>query len=124
MVTPEIKCTKYLNSPESLVFNKRQNLYGLNFAKNRNDANKSLVLVEGYMDVVSLAANGINSGIASLGTSLTKEQARLIKRFVNEVYLCYDGDDPGINAALRAVDILQVTLRRKFRNEDYRCIDK
>lgn len=96
---------KYLNSSETVIFNKRKNLYALNIVKKQHKL-KSLLLVEGYMDVVALAGNGVSSGVASLGTSLTKEQAKLMKRFVSTVYLCYDGDDAGIHAALRGVDIL------------------
>ncbi len=96
---------KYLNTSETFLFNKRKNLYALNIVKKQKKL-KSILLLEGYMDVVSLAGAGIRSAVASLGTSLTTDQARLIKRFTNSVYLCYDGDDAGINAALRAVDIL------------------
>lgn len=97
---------KYLNSPETALFNKRKNLYNLFRVKKERDL-KAIILAEGYMDVVSLAAAGINVAVASLGTALSDDQARLIKRFVSKVYLNYDGDDPGIKAALRACDILQ-----------------
>lgn len=97
---------KYLNSGETVIFNKRYNLYALNTVKKRRNL-KSILLVEGYMDVVALAAAGIATAVASLGTSLTKEQARLLKRYTEKVYLCYDGDDAGLNAALRGVDILE-----------------
>ena len=96
---------KYLNSPETMIFNKRRNLYALNSVKKKRGL-KSILLVEGYMDVIGLAAAGITSAVASLGTSLTKEQARLLKRFTERVYLSYDGDEPGMNAALKGVDIL------------------
>ena len=96
---------KYLNTGETLLFNKRNNLYALNLVrKNRNLRN--ILLTEGYMDVVGLAAGGINNVVASLGTSLTSEQARLIKRYTTRVYLCYDGDAAGVKASLRAIDIL------------------
>ena len=96
---------KYLNSPETLLFNKRKNLYNLYRVKKQKDL-RAIILCEGYLDVVALAAAGINVAVASLGTALTPEQARLIKRFVNKVYLCYDGDSAGIKAALRGSDIL------------------
>ncbi len=96
---------KYLNSPESAIFNKRQNLYALNLIK-RQRGITDLLLVEGYMDVVALAGGGVSGAVASLGTSLTKEQARLLKRFADKVYLCYDGDDAGKNASVRAGEIL------------------
>lgn len=96
---------KYLNSPETVIFNKRRNLYALNAVKKRRDL-KSILLVEGYMDVIGLASFGVCAAVASLGTSLTKEQARLLKRYTDKVYLSYDGDVPGLNAALKATDIL------------------
>ncbi len=96
---------KYLNSPDTFIFNKRKNLYALNTVRKKRGL-KSILLVEGYMDVIGLAANGVDTAVASLGTSFTKEQARLLKRFTDKVYLSYDGDEPGINAALKAVDIL------------------
>ena len=97
---------KYLNSQETVIFNKRKNLYALSSVKKQRNL-KSILLVEGYMDVIGLASFGIKSAVASLGTSFTKEQARLLKRYTDKVYLSYDGDTPGINAALKAVDILQ-----------------
>lgn len=96
---------KYLNSPETLLFNKRKNLYNLFRVKKEHDL-KAIILTEGYMDVVALGAAGINVAVASLGTALSEDQARLIKRYCQKVYLCYDGDEPGIKAAIRACDIL------------------
>ncbi len=96
---------KYLNSPETVLFNKRKNLYNLSKVKKEQDL-KAIILAEGYMDVVALAAAGINVAVASLGTALSEDQARLIKRYVKKVYLSYDGDGPGIKAALRGCDIL------------------
>ena len=96
---------KYLNSQETLLFNKRYHLYALNLVKKRRNL-KRILLVEGYMDVVALAGAGVQTAVASLGTSLTREQAKLIKRYVDGVYLCYDGDQAGLNAALKGVDIL------------------
>ncbi len=94
---------KYLNSPETLVFNKRQNLFSLNLAKKSSP--DELILVEGYMDVVSLYKYGITNAVASLGTALTQEQARLISRFVKKVVLCYDTDEAGVKATNRAIDV-------------------
>ena len=95
---------KYLNSPETVLFNKSRNLYGLNFAKNARTG--QLIVVEGYMDVISLHQNGIINTVASLGTALTEEQARIIKRYCNEVILSYDGDQAGQAATLRGIDVL------------------
>lgn len=95
---------KYLNSPDTIVFNKGNNLYGLNLLNKLSDR-KRILLVEGYMDVISLFKNGINYSIASLGTALTERQSKLIKRFGEEVYICYDSDSAGIKATLKAIDI-------------------
>lgn len=95
---------KYLNTSETLVFNKRQGLYALNMAKKERNLGR-LVLVEGYMDTVSLRRNGVQGVVATLGTALTEEQARLIKRYAPEVWISYDGDRAGQKAALRALDI-------------------
>ena len=95
---------KYLNSPESQVFKKRYNLYGLNIFKKQS--NKDIILVEGYMDVISLNNQGINQAVASLGTSLTSDQAKLLKRYSKNVYICYDEDNAGIKATDRAIEIL------------------
>lgn len=94
---------KYLNSPETLIFDKRKNLFGLNIAKKSKD--HRLILVEGYMDVISLHQEGIDIAVASLGTSLTEEHAQLIKRYADEVVLCYDSDEAGKKAASRAMEI-------------------
>ena len=96
---------KYLNTSDTPVFNKRNGLYALNFAKKERGL-KRLVLVEGYMDTVSLLKFGINGVVATLGTALTEEQARLMKRYAPEVWISYDGDGAGQKAALRALDIL------------------
>lgn len=95
---------KYLNTSETPVFNKRQGLYALNMAKKERGLGR-LVLVEGYMDTVSLRKSGVQGVVATLGTALTEEQARLIKRFAPEVWISYDGDGAGRKAALRALDI-------------------
>jgi len=97
---------KYLNTSDTPVFNKRQGLYALNMAKKERGL-KRLILVEGYMDVVSLRQQGIPGVVATLGTALTEEQARLIKRYAPEVWVCYDGDGAGRKAILRALDIFE-----------------
>ncbi|WP_027701855.1 DNA primase [Metaclostridioides mangenotii] len=96
---------KYLNSPETLIFNKRENLYGLNFARKKID-NRSIILVEGYMDLISLVQYGVENVSATLGTALTDQQSSLIKRYVDNVVISYDSDSAGVQATLRAIDIL------------------
>ena len=96
---------KYLNSPETLIFNKRKNLFGLNLAKKSKAG--SLILVEGNIDVVALHQYGFDNAIASLGTSLTEEQAALMTRYAEQVILIYDGDKAGQNATQRAIPILE-----------------
>lgn len=95
---------KYLNSPETAAFNKSYNLFGLNLAKNSNE--DYFILVEGYMDVIQLHQHGINTAIATLGTALTPEQARIIKRHKSEVIIAYDSDDAGQKATHRAIELL------------------
>ena len=97
---------KYLNSRESSVFQKKNNLYGLNITKDYVKKEDRIILVEGYMDVISLYQAGIRNVSASLGTALTENQARLIKRYTSNVILSYDADNAGQNAALRGLDIL------------------
>lgn len=96
---------KYLNSPETLIFEKSRNLYGLNFA--RESREDFFLLCEGYMDVISLHQAGFTNAVASLGTSLTAQHARILERYVNEVVITYDSDAAGIKAALRAVPMLK-----------------
>lgn len=96
---------KYLNSPDTIVFTKGNYLYGLNLLNKYSDR-KRIILVEGYLDVISLSSKGINYAVASLGTALTERQCRLLKRYGEEVFICYDSDLAGINATLRAVDLL------------------
>lgn len=96
---------KYLNSQETFIFNKGNNLYGLNLLNKFSDR-KRVVLVEGYMDVISLFNKGINYSVASLGTALTERQAKLLKRYGENVYICYDSDQAGINATNKAIQIL------------------
>ena len=96
---------KYLNSPETEVFDKSRNLYGLNRA--RTSRKHYFLICEGYMDVIALHQAGFTNAVASLGTALTAGHASLIKRYVNEVYLTYDSDEAGTKAALRAIPILK-----------------
>ena len=96
---------KYLNSPETLIFNKRKNLFGLNLAKKSKQG--YLILVEGNVDVVALHQFGFDNAIASLGTSLTEEQAALMTRYADQIVLIYDGDKAGQNATQRAIPILE-----------------
>ena len=96
---------KYLNSPETEVFDKSRNHYGLNRA--RTSRKPYFLICEGYMDVISLHQAGFTNAVASLGTALTTGHASLIKRYVNEVYLTYDSDEAGTRAALRAMPILK-----------------
>jgi DNA primase len=97
---------KYLNSPDTKVFNKGYHLYGLNLVAGNSDR-KRILLVEGYMDVISLYAGGVGFAVASLGTALTSNQGKLLKRYGEEVYICYDRDRAGIKATLRAIDVLR-----------------
>ncbi len=97
---------KYVNSPETEIYIKRQNLYGLFQAKNAIVKNDKCILVEGYADVISMHQSGIENVVASSGTSLTVEQIRLIKRFTENVTVIYDGDAAGIKAALRGIDLI------------------
>ncbi len=96
---------KYLNSPETPVFYKSRNLFSMNFAK-QTAAKEGVILVEGQMDVISLYQSGFTNAVAGLGTALTEEQARLLKRYANQVYVCYDSDEAGQKAAQKAIKIL------------------
>ena len=96
---------KYLNSPDSVVFNKSRNLFALNLAKNTKLGR--IILTEGYMDTISLYQAGFKNVVASMGTSLTTEQARLIRRYTDKVYISYDGDFAGQSADLRGLEILK-----------------
>lgn len=98
---------KYLNSPETLVFQKGTNLYGLNFALKHNMSERYFVIVEGYMDLISLHQQGITNVVASLGTALTINQARLLKRYADKVVISYDADVAGQMATLRGLEILR-----------------
>ena len=103
---------KYLNSPESIVFQKKNNLYSLNFARQAAAKDGFIILVEGYMDVISLFQSGVQNAVASLGTALTENQAKMLHRYTGDVVLSYDADAAGRKAAMRGMDIL--------RNEDCR----
>ncbi len=94
---------KYLNTSDTPVFDKSANLFALNIVKKSNS--KTIVVVEGYMDVITLHQNGVDTAVASLGTALTEKHARLLKRYADEVVLCYDSDEAGRTAATRAVEI-------------------
>ncbi|MBE5882892.1 MAG: DNA primase [Lachnospiraceae bacterium] len=96
---------KYLNSPETPVFDKRRNLYGLNFARTARSGN--IILCEGYMDVIAMHQAGFTQAVASLGTAFTSEQASLLHRYTENVLLAYDSDQAGTKAALRGIDILR-----------------
>ncbi|MGF6375587.1 DNA primase [Clostridiales Family XIII bacterium PM5-7] len=98
---------KYLNSPESKVFQKKNNLYGLNLGRQSVGKEGFIILVEGYMDTIALYQSGIENVSASLGTALTENQAKLIKRYTKNVILSYDADGAGRTAALRGLDILK-----------------
>lgn len=96
---------KYLNSPETVIFDKSRNLYGLNYA--RTSKKRYLLVCEGYMDVISMHQAGFTNAVASLGTALTSQHASLLKRYTDEVILTYDSDEAGIRAALRAIPLLK-----------------
>lgn len=115
---------KYLNSPETVIFDKSRNLYGLNRA--RTSRKPYFLVCEGYMDVISLHQAGFTNAVASLGTALTSGHASLIKRYVKEVYLTYDSDDAGTRAALRAVPIMREAgiAAKVIRMEPYKDPDE
>lgn len=96
---------KYLNSPETMIFDKSRNLYGLNLA--RTSRKNNMILCEGYMDVITMHQAGFSQAVASLGTAFTEGQATLLKRYTQEVILSYDSDGAGVTAALRAIGILK-----------------
>ncbi len=98
---------KYLNSPETMLFDKSKNLYGMNIA--RSSRSGHILICEGYMDVIALHQAGFNNAVASLGTAHTSRQASLIKRYASEVYLTFDSDGAGVMAALRAIPMLKAS---------------
>ncbi len=105
IIKKDDNAAKYLNSPETMIFNKRKNLFGMNLAKKSKAG--FLILVEGNVDVVALHQFGFDNAIASLGTSLTEDQAALMTRYADQVVLIYDGDKAGQNATQRAIPILE-----------------
>lgn len=105
VIKKDSEAAKYLNSPETLIFNKRKNLFGLNLAKKTK--HPYFILVEGNIDVVALHQYGFDNAVASLGTSLTEEQAALLSKYTDQVVLIYDGDNAGQNATKRAIPILE-----------------
>lgn len=104
IITDNKNAPKYLNSPDTPAYKKSEHLFAMNIAK--NFCSGGILLMEGYMDVVSLHQHGFRNAVASLGTALTERQARLIKRYTKRVVLCYDSDEAGRKAAIRAGDIL------------------
>lgn len=105
MNSSDKSAAKYLNSPETLIFNKRKNLFALNLAKKSRLG--YLILVEGYMDAIALHQYGFDCAVASLGTALTEDGANLLSRYTEQVVLIYDGDEAGQNATQRAIPILE-----------------
>lgn len=100
------KTSKYINSPETEIYHKSTVLYGLYFAKSAIEKEKNCLLVEGYMDVISMYQAGIQNVVASSGTSLPVEQIRLIKRFTDNITILYDGDEAGIKASFKGIDLI------------------
>jgi DNA primase len=98
---------KYINTGDTPVYNKRENIYAINLLKGKKL--DDIIMVEGYMDVISLHQHGIDNAVASLGTALTPQQAKLIKRYVTKVYYAYDGDEAGQKAMQRGIDILRAS---------------
>ncbi len=100
------KGPKYLNSPETLLYSKKKNLYGINWAREAIREKDMAIIMEGYTDVLQAHKNSLENVVASLGTSLTVEQAKLIKRYTDNIYIAYDADTAGEKATLRGLDIL------------------
>lgn len=105
ILTDKEGAPKYLNSPETLIFKKKDNLYAMNVSKNTKEG--QFLLMEGYMDVISLHQNGFDNAVASLGTAFTPQQAELLKRYADKAVLCYDADEAGQKAAHKAGEILR-----------------
>lgn len=105
-LSKEKKIPKYINSPESEIYNKRKTLYGLYHAKNDIRKQEECILVEGYTDVITLHQSGIENVVAASGTSLTEDQIRLIKRYSINIKVLFDGDSAGVKAALRGMDMI------------------
>lgn len=103
---------KYMNSPETAIFNKRRTLFNLDLAKAAARSAGSITLFEGFMDVISAYSVGVQNGVASMGTNLTEEQIGILQRLTSQVNICYDGDDPGQNAINRAVQMFETSAPR------------
>lgn len=106
ILSADKQTAKYMNSPESDIYNKSKSLYGLYFARNAMVAKNACYLVEGYTDVISLHQSGIENVVASSGTSLTTDQVKLIQRYTPNITILYDGDPAGIKASLRGIDMI------------------
>ncbi|WP_018247776.1 DNA primase [Orenia marismortui] len=106
-IIEEVNQPKYLNSPDTIIFDKSKNLYGLNVAKRHIQNTNEAIIVEGYTDVITANQFNIKNTVASLGTALTSNQAKLLKRYANTVYIAYDSDTAGAKATLRGLDILK-----------------
>lgn len=106
LLTPNDEMPKYLNSPETEIFNKGKTIFNLDKAKVNIRQEHSVILFEGFMDVITAYNAGIVNGVASMGTSLTDEQVYDLKRITNQIFISYDGDQPGQKATKRAIDIL------------------
>jgi DNA primase len=106
IIKKDTKAPKYLNSPETVVYEKRKQLYGLSISKNDIRVKDQAFLVEGYMDVVSLNQSGVENVVAASGTAFTEEQARLLKRFSHNITMLFDGDVAGVNASIKHVKTL------------------
>ena len=98
---------KYMNSTDSMIFNKSKTLYAMNFAK--KNCSQRIIMVEGYMDVIALHKHGFTNAVAGLGTAFTQDHAKILSRYTKEVVLCYDSDDAGRKAAMSALEILSLT---------------
>lgn len=108
---PDFHEAKYLNSPETLLFSKRNFLFNLDKARTHMRKQSEVVLFEGYMDVISAWRAGVKNGVASMGTALTDEQTRILNKTVDSIVLCYDGDRAGMEATKKAIDLLQPNQR-------------
>lgn len=105
--SPGDEMPKYLNSPETTLFNKRETLFNFDRARKEIRKENTVLLFEGFMDVIAAWQSGVKSGVASMGTSLTNEQIRRLERVAKEVVICYDGDNAGVQATNRAIQLLQ-----------------
>lgn len=104
--TEQTDMPKYLNSPETEIFNKRRTLFNFDVAKKSARKTQDLILFEGFMDVIAATSAGVTNGIASMGTSLTEEQVNMVERVTSNIQICYDGDSAGQNATKRAIELI------------------